>query len=131
MGSEGRDGRRTVFVYGTLRVGESNHHLLCDAHGVAYRVATTRTAPRYTLLDLGRYPALVEGGSTAVVGELYRVAPAALAALDLLEGHPDLYERRPVWLADGASAEAYLLPGGRAAGGIPLPGGDWVRRLRS
>ena len=33
-------------------------------------VATARTAPRYTLVDLGPYPALVEDGDTAVFGEV-------------------------------------------------------------
>lgn len=111
-----------VFVYGTLLRGERNHPLLagCALAGPA------RTAPRYTLLDLGSYPGLVEGGTDSVAGEVYEVDAAGLAALDELEGHPAFYRRALVELASGATGvEAYLLPPGDAARYPRIAGGDW------
>ncbi|MEZ4299723.1 MAG: gamma-glutamylcyclotransferase family protein, partial [Polyangiaceae bacterium] len=67
-----------LFVYGSLLRGEDNHAVLAGARFVA----TARTAPRYTLVDLGPYPALVPGGETEVSGELFEVGPALLTELD-------------------------------------------------
>ncbi|MEZ4297112.1 MAG: gamma-glutamylcyclotransferase family protein, partial [Polyangiaceae bacterium] len=125
--------RVLLFVYGSLLRGEDNHAVLTGARFVA----TARTAPRYTLVDLGPYPALVLGGDTAVSGELFEVSPALLAELDDFEGHPDFYVRSPVDLSPASvpaslpplpphsSAQAYLLPPERAAGYATLPSGDW------
>lgn len=55
-----------------------------------------RTAPRYTLLHLGGYPAAVAGGNTAIVGELYPLNQALLQRLDRLEEYPDEYIREPI-----------------------------------
>ena len=54
-----------LFVYGTLRRGGAQERLLIHLRPVA----TTQTLPSYTLLDLHNFPALIEGGETAVVGE--------------------------------------------------------------
>lgn len=111
-----------VFVYGTLRTGEPNHHLL-DGLQSTDRILTE---PSFELVDLGAYPAMVDGGDTAVVGEVYRVDADLLATLDRLEGHPHFYERRPIPLADGSESLAYLLPRTDAAGYPRIPGGDWL-----
>lgn len=113
-----------VFVYGTLRRGEGNHRLLVDARFVR----ETRTVPAFTLCDLGAYPALLEGGGTSVLGEVYEVTRAELAALDRLEGHPTFYRREPIELEDGAVVEAYLLPEARAWSGRVITSGDWKSR---
>lgn len=108
-----------LFVYGSLLSGESNHGVLEGS----VRVAPARTKPRYTLVDLGPYPGLCEG-STAIVGELYRVDAALLARIDRFEGSG--FERRMIELEDGA-AEAYFLRAPRPRGRI-VDGGDWRRR---
>ncbi len=97
-----------LFVYGTLRRGESNHRWMSGLRCLG--VARTRAA--YTRLELGAYPGLLEGGQDEVPGELYAVDAAALDRLDRFEGHPTLFERRPIGLSDGSSAEAYLYRGG-------------------
>lgn len=110
-----------LFVYGTLMRGEVNEAHLGDARclGPAF------TAPAYMLVWHGPYPALVEApASGRVRGELYEVSPARLAALDAFEDVPTLYHRRPVVLADGTRATAYVLPPARARGGV-IPSGDW------
>jgi gamma-glutamylcyclotransferase (GGCT)/AIG2-like uncharacterized protein YtfP len=50
--------RTRVFVYGTLRRGEPNHHLL-DARML---LRAGRTEPRFTLVSLGAFPAMIDGG---------------------------------------------------------------------
>src|SRR5688572_19432950 len=95
-----------VFAYGTLQRGEYNHRVI---RGAKY-LGEARTAPRFTLYDLGPFPALVAGGSTAVLGEVYEVDTEMLRDLDRLEGTPRLYQRIAVELDDGAVAEAYVQP---------------------
>jgi gamma-glutamylcyclotransferase (GGCT)/AIG2-like uncharacterized protein YtfP len=113
-----------IFVYGTLLPGDWNHHLLEGAECLGGAC----TPPAYTLVDFGRYPALVAGGSAAVVGEVYRVDAHTLELLDALEEHPDFYVRTPIELGDGRTVETYLLPPELAQGRPTIPGGDWLRR---
>lgn len=130
--------RLLLFVYGTLRAGEDNHgHLAgCTLLGPA------RTAARYTLADLGAYPALLEEGTTAVSGELYTIAREDLPRLDALEEHPDLFRRVSIHLdpsvgvaADVAPAPAevlgYVWPRALPEGARVIEGGDWVLRPRA
>lgn len=108
-----------VFVYGTLRRGQRYHGLLEDAAFLSRH----RTAPRYTMVALDGYPGVVEGGDTAIVGELYRVSRRALEALDRLEEVPWLYARRVVPTARGP-AWMYLYRG-PTSGRTRVPTGDW------
>lgn len=87
-----------VLVYGTLKVGHSNHILLekAEAQFIGY---DSVTGP-YQLYDLGAIPAVMDApsqGNRKIRGELYAIQPEGLAALDLLEGHPHLYQRRKIW----------------------------------
>jgi gamma-glutamylcyclotransferase (GGCT)/AIG2-like uncharacterized protein YtfP len=98
-----------LFIYGSLLPNCRNHIRL---HG-GTPVGPAHTAPKYRLLDLVDYPGLAEHGMTAVAGELYDVEDKLLAVLDLFEGVPHLFGRRPVELAPAAgagaqSAQAYL-----------------------
>jgi gamma-glutamylaminecyclotransferase len=112
-----------VFVYGSLLRGESNHRVL----GGARLVARAITAPRYTLIDLGAFPAILDHGTTSIRGEVYRCDAETLVRLDRLEGHPRFYERRDVVLARGpARAQGYFLASGRS-NAAPIPSGDWRR----
>lgn len=94
-----------LFVYGTLKRGERNHRLLADQRFVG----AAATAPGYRLFDLGPYPAMAaDADSGPVRGELFSVSACAADELDDFEGVPDLFDRRRVELADGATAWAYL-----------------------
>ena len=111
--------RHRVFVYGTLLRGQVNHGLLADADFLGVH----RTEPRFTLFLLGAYPGLVASGSTAVLGEVYRVNDAGLRALDRLEDYPRLYDRKQVQTAYG-NAWVYVYRG--AVGDRPVVvAGDW------
>ena len=120
------DTRTRVFVYGTLRLGEPNHYLLDDRA----LVGSVCTEPAFELVSLGAFPAMVAGGTTAVVGEVYEVDLVTLAALDRLEGHPRFYQRRPIRLADGDEVLAYLLSPEQAHGQTRIPSGDWTNANR-
>jgi gamma-glutamylaminecyclotransferase len=110
-----------LFVYGTLLSGEANHALLdgCETMGPAH------TAPVFDLYDCGDYPVMVRGGTTAVAGELYRVAPAMRARLDEFEGHPHLFRRSRIALTGGQQAHAYLAAEAAPARICLIPRGDW------
>lgn len=84
-----------VLVYGTLKAGHANHTLLeqADAVFIGY---DSITGP-YQLFDLGAIPGVRDtddGDEHTIRGELWAINPEGLASLDLLEGHPHLYQRR-------------------------------------
>ncbi|HZF49079.1 MAG TPA: gamma-glutamylcyclotransferase family protein [Polyangiaceae bacterium] len=110
-----------LFVYGSLLCGEPAFFRLKGARFLG----RARTAPQFTLLDLGEYPALLPGGTASIAGELYEIPPETLAELDAYEGHPSLYERTEIILESGSRAEAYLLAG--AAAHPEVASGDWRR----
>lgn len=102
-----------VFVYGTLKQGFANHHLLTDS-ALQGRVRTLQAFP---LVIAGPWyaPSMLDdpGAGAQVVGELYLVDAQTLAALDQLErvGQAGGYIRRRLWVADleqlANSSEAY------------------------
>src|SRR5215831_10553864 len=94
-----------VFVYGSLLRGERNHLVMRDATFVR----SARTAKRYTLYDLGSFPALVAAGTHAVAGEIFEVNEETLEHLDRFEGHPRYYRRGPITLEQGALVDAYVM----------------------
>lgn len=116
------DPARLLFIYGSLLRGEVSAHRMA---GATY-VGSARTRPLYTLHRVDWYPALATGGVTAVAGELYRVPPAVLAALDAYEG--DDYALVEVELDDGTRAESYVMASEVAHGLAVIPSGDWRRR---
>ncbi|NGM85612.1 gamma-glutamylcyclotransferase [Paenibacillus sp. 7124] len=100
-----------VFVYGTLRQGELNHHLMSGARLIA-RMAQIQGV----LMDTGRgYPAVVQEDSGVVAGELYEVSAEMLARLDELEDFygpknpANEYERiRTAVTTDSGQREAWV-----------------------
>ncbi len=80
-----------VFVYGTLRQGEYNHHYLSTAQFLGLHESDAQ----YTLYDLGPYPG-VSDGQQSVQGEVYLIDDDTLAALDKLEDVPVEYRRESI-----------------------------------
>jgi gamma-glutamylaminecyclotransferase len=115
-----------VFVYGTLMQGEHHHDQIRGAEFVGER----STHPRYDLVQIDYFPAMIEGGNTAVLGELYRVDDATLARLDELEEVPHYYVRQTIELSDHTRAQTYLLPRERAAERARLPTGSFRDRAK-
>jgi gamma-glutamylcyclotransferase (GGCT)/AIG2-like uncharacterized protein YtfP len=113
-----------LFVYGTLRSDQPAHGLLRGAK----LVARVRTEPQFTLVDMmAGYPAMLEGGTTCIVGEIYELDEAALGELDRYEEAPELYERVARTIA-GHDVWVYLLPERHAVGRPRIAGGDWCKR---
>lgn len=114
-------GLHRVFVYGTLQRGGVFHPVLARSSflGVAW------TAPRFTLVDLGWYPGILDGGRTAVRGEVYAVEPATLAKLDAIEEHPEVYVRTPIPVPGFVDVEAYVLRAQHGRGARVIPTGRW------
>jgi gamma-glutamylaminecyclotransferase len=76
-------------------------------------------------VELGSEAALVDGGSTAVSGELYLLDPALLGAVDVHMQVPLLFQRAKVTLGDGSEAEAHVMSADQVRGKRRLHSGDW------
>ena len=93
----------TLFVYGSLRKGHANHHLL---EGAEFIGSGTIEAALYVRGDT----LMAHEGPGAVRGEAYRLRDVYhLHALDGFEGHPARYVRRTahVVLEDGRTVDAW------------------------
>jgi len=111
-----------VFVYGSLRRGESHHRLLRRPRFLG----THETEARYTMFDLGRYPAVVDGGSSTITGEVFAIHASVLSTLDVFEDCPGEYVRTQIPTRYG-EAWIYLYRQASAASAI-IPSGDWCNR---
>ena len=116
----------TVFVYGSLMRGLWAHGEL----GAAVFEGQARTAPAYTLYDLGTYPGLCDEGHTVIHGELYRVDERTLARLDRFEDVPTLYRRVRLTTEDGCETWAYVLSQRPRPAAIRVVNGCWRRYLK-
>lgn len=122
-----------VFVYGTLRKGEKNDHLLQKAINLEQQCWT------YGILyDTGEgYPALIPSTENKTVGELYQVTESELFLLDELEeyieGRPNnLYNRiiQEIYTKN-SSIPAYVYEANdESLLKIIIPDGDWVNYRR-
>jgi gamma-glutamylcyclotransferase (GGCT)/AIG2-like uncharacterized protein YtfP len=117
--------RHLIFVYGTLRHLDAAHDLLAGCE----HVGRAKTIPKFSLRNMGPYPAMVPTGEQRVVGELYWVPSDRIAVLDAYEDHPTLYQRTQIKLdhPDHPVAEAYLMTSSVALGYPLVPSGDWHR----
>lgn len=84
-----------IFVYGTLKRGHRNFHLLANSKFVGQAITNTK----YKMLDAG-FPVLLgltkddkEGSGHFVEGEVYDVDAATAKRLDQLEGEGHMYNR--------------------------------------
>ena len=121
-----------LFVYGTLRRGGDNHAKLAGAR----YISSARTVAGYELVDMGGYPAVLEHGCDAIVGELYEIDDALSKRLDAFEEVPTLYERKRVRLDPMCQetrrdrmfpfADAYIMKREHAGEAPRLEGGDWL-----
>jgi gamma-glutamylcyclotransferase (GGCT)/AIG2-like uncharacterized protein YtfP len=92
-----------LFVYGDLRDGQAQHHLL---EGSKF-LGKAHTPPGYLVIESTGRDAMIPQGSDPVRGELYDVPPKVLSAIDTYE---DPYRRRPINLTNGIRADYYAAP---------------------
>ena len=88
-------GRETVFVYGTLMKGMGNNCFMAGSRflGAGETVEEYRMTAGHGIPYLSR-----DWGESPIQGELWTVDEATLAELDRLEGHPNWYRRREIWI---------------------------------
>ena len=108
-----------VFVYGTLKRGEQNHHWL---QGASWEGEAELNG--VVLHDLGPFPMAVVGEGR-ISGEVYAVEGSGLARLDELEGYPRLYDRQVLSLNDGRRAWVYLGRPRQVRHAPVVAGGSW------
>jgi gamma-glutamylcyclotransferase (GGCT)/AIG2-like uncharacterized protein YtfP len=118
-----------LFVYGTLRVGQTARSLIADH--VARSVPATSTGELVCFAD---YPGLLDDGAQTVVGEMVWLTDlaAAFALLDAYEGDDFIRILKKLRLEDGTETWAwcYVLADPRVVGDAsPIAHGDWVRWL--
>lgn len=112
-----------VFVYGALRRGGVNHHVLADSEFLGEHW----TEPRYTMFRLGQFPVVVARGETPIVGEIYRVNQAAFDLIEELQCYPQVFSRQIVRTPVG---ETWMYLYNRLVGtDARVPHGDWMRYL--
>ena len=109
-----------VFVYGSLKRGETNHHWL---EGASWQGEAELGG--VVLHDLGPFPMAVIGEDIAL-GEVYAVEACGLARLDELEGYPRLYDRQELTLRDGRRAWVYLGRPHQVRHAPVVTGGVWT-----
>ncbi|MBM7662123.1 gamma-glutamylcyclotransferase (GGCT)/AIG2-like uncharacterized protein YtfP [Bacillus mesophilus] len=117
-----------VFVYGTLRKGESNHHLLEKAELVAEQCWTYAE-----MFDTKYgYPAISQSNNSFIYGELYAVTDEELKHLDVLEGYEEgdvdnLYNRiTQIIHTDTRSLDAFVyIANNSGLLQTPIASGDW------
>jgi gamma-glutamylcyclotransferase (GGCT)/AIG2-like uncharacterized protein YtfP/cation transport regulator ChaC len=117
-----------VFVYGTLRKGEANAHLLKDATCIAEQCWTDGE-----LYDTGYgYPAVKQTPHSRLFGELYTVTEEDLKRLDVLEGYTpgganNLFERiqQTVYTDKGATSATLYVASKAHLLKKKIPNGDW------
>lgn len=101
-------------------------------HGVlqsAELLGNVQTEPRYTLVDIDVYAAIIAHGTTSIHGELYLVDPPQLLAVDRARQVPHLFQRRTVTLSDGTIAESLFLTMEQVRGKRRLAHGNWRERF--
>jgi gamma-glutamylcyclotransferase (GGCT)/AIG2-like uncharacterized protein YtfP len=120
-------GECLVAVYGTLRRGNANAHLLAAAS-----LLGTYVSRAIVLYDLGEYPGARSLASDGIELEVYLIDDATLQVLDQLEefdpANPasSLYVRQELQTIYG-NAWVYLYQG-TVAGRRPIKAGRWIAR---
>lgn len=111
-----------LFVYGTLRQGESNQDFLAGSQCLGH----FDTPPFYALYDLGPYPAVIEGHDS-ISGEVYLIDDVTLARIDELEDVPVEYRRERIDTPFG-QAWIYLYQDVSQLD-VLIASGDWCQRV--
>jgi len=88
--------RELIFIYGSLKKGFDNHHILSR---YAKRIGKAITVGKFGMFEdsFGNYPYLIPVPKMRVHGELYLIErEELLEKLDQFEGAPEYYERKKI-----------------------------------
>ncbi|XP_055858757.1 putative gamma-glutamylcyclotransferase CG2811 [Episyrphus balteatus] len=104
-----------VFVYGTLKKNEPNHHwLTTPSNGVSKFISCGQTVEKFPLVIGTRYniPFLLDkkGTGNNICGEIYEVDESMFSKLDELEDYPKHYDReiQEIKASDGSIIPCWL-----------------------
>lgn len=124
-----------LFVYGTLRRGQSNYQRLLDGKEGFEFVGSATTANKYTMSSSGIPFVHKQPEMSLIRGEVFMVWDNKLIkSLDSLEGHQDGerqgYHREltPVRLDNGVDMLAWLYFYYGIHHGTVVQSGDWLNR---
>jgi gamma-glutamylcyclotransferase (GGCT)/AIG2-like uncharacterized protein YtfP len=81
--------RDYVFVYGTLKRREKNHYLLKHSEFIGVGAASN-----FACTNTSAFPYAFKKKGHVLKGEVYLVDANTMMQLDILEGYPDLYNRK-------------------------------------
>lgn len=79
-----------VFVYGTLKIGYSNHNRMNEAKGSFVGISKVKG---FGCINTPWFPYAVKSPRREIRGEVFEVPENNLYILDRLEGYPILYNR--------------------------------------
>lgn len=97
--------KQRVFVYGTLKRGNTTRGLDTMGSGNIF-ISEARTSDRtYSLYDLGTFPAVGTVGEYYIEGEVWEVDSETMKTLDHIEGYPNFYNRKKI---DTTIGEAWI-----------------------
>ena len=118
-----------VFVYGTLKRGGHNYHLLKDKSDY---LGDTETMSKHRMVSLGGFPGVLyraEGGVN-IKGEVYQVNNEEVRkSIDRLEGYPHFYDKAQVVTEWGVAAMYVLSKKFREnhdLSGNDVKTGEWI-----
>ena len=99
----------TIFVYGTLKRGYSNHHLLEKSKNNIF-LGEAETLKKFKMISFVHFPGVLDTSQeTTIKGELYNVDLQTLKKLDILEGYPDFYTKKIIKVKlDDKIIKAYM-----------------------
>ncbi len=80
-----------VFVYGSLKKGFGNHHLLNDSEFLG---EAETCDSRFEMVSLGGFPGVYDEGNDKIKGEIYLINQNTLTKLDRLESEGTFYSRK-------------------------------------
>lgn len=115
-----------LFVYGTLRLGGSHHHLLGEAE-VEKKAFTLKG---YSMYSAGWYPVVVpdDEGENTVTGDILRIRTDLVPKLDVYEGNE--FTRKQIEIP-GIKTLVWIYlfkESGDPTSFEMVPGGDWLNR---
>jgi gamma-glutamylaminecyclotransferase len=94
-----------LFVYGTLKRGFPNHHVMEYAKGTFLKEITF-PARMYSLIG---FPAIYLDHESTVHGELFEVPEDNIGIIDRLEGSPGFYQRVEVPIDGEGEVSTYVM----------------------
>ena len=123
-----------VFVYGTLRRGNSNHFRRLDVEGSKF-IGEGKTTNEFNM-TAHVYPMVsrTKENNTQIIGELFEVDEEIMhGSLDRLEGHPTFFERvtTEIEMDDGTKEEAWMYFLDKNDNSEHVPSGDFNEYLKT